>query len=264
MCRFLMFTSLPALMFALPVRADDLKTADEVIEKYIQAIGGREKIDSMKTVRMSGKMIQEGGIEIAMTIESKRPNKFRAEFSFQGMTGIHAFDGEEGWQVMPFMGKTDPEKMAADDIKIAKRQADLDGPLYDYKKKGNTVELLGTDEFEGTPAYKLKVTTKDGDVEYHFLDKEVFLEIGEKSKLKVAGSEVDIEKTYSDFKDVEGRMLPHSLASKAGMGGGTMKIEKIEINPQIDDLRFAMPKVEKKEPEGEKKEDGEKKPGGTY
>jgi outer membrane lipoprotein-sorting protein len=250
---------MPVLMFTVPGRADDLKTADEVIEKYIEAIGGRAKIEAMKTIRMTGKMIQQGGMEFPSIMEAKRPEKVRIEFTVQGMTGIQAFDGKEGWSVMPFTGKLDPEKMAPDMVEIIKDQADIDGPLFDYKKKGHQVELMGSDEIEGAPVYKLKVTKKNGDVEYHFIEKENFLTIAQKGKRKFQGMEVEFEAIMGDFKDVEGRVLPHSVQNKSNMGTQTVKFDKIEINPTIDDSRFAMPAVEKKEPEKEKKEEGEKK-----
>ena len=92
------------------VRADEPKSADEVIAKYIKAIGGRDKIDAIKTVRATGKIMQ-GPMEIPMVMEQKRPSKIRIEITFQGMTGIQAYDGKTGWLMMPFAGRTDPEKM---------------------------------------------------------------------------------------------------------------------------------------------------------
>ena len=139
----------------VPVSAGEPKTADEVIARYIKAIGGRDKLDAIKSMRVTGKTMLGGGMEMPLTVEFKRPNKARIEFSFQGMTGVQAFDGETGWFIMPFMGKTDPEKMPPDQLKDIEDQADLDGPLVDYKKKGHKVELLGTDEVEGSEAYKL-------------------------------------------------------------------------------------------------------------
>ena len=143
------------------------ETVDEIIAKNIEAKGGKAVMDAAKTMRMTGTMAMGGGMEAPFTVETKRPMKMRLEFVFQGMTGIQAYDGEQGWTVMPFMGKMEPELMTGDDLKNAEEQADFDGPLVDYEKKGNTVESLGLEEVEGTEAIKLKVTLKNGDIPLH-------------------------------------------------------------------------------------------------
>jgi outer membrane lipoprotein-sorting protein len=243
------------------VGAGEPKTADDVIAKYIEAIGGREKLDSVKTIRMTGKMIGMGGMEIPNTIETKRPNKVRFEFTFQGMTGVRAFDGETGWSIMPFMGKTEPEKMPPDQIKQIDDQADMDGPLVDYKKKGHEVELVGKEDIEGTEAYKLKVTKKGGEVEYHFLDAEYFLPIQTKGKYKMQGTELEYTVVPGDYKEVGGLLYAHSMEQRMGaMGGTTMTVDKIELNVKLDDNRFTMPEVKKEEtPEADTEKDAAEK-----
>jgi len=240
--------------------AGDLKTADDVIEKYIEAMGGRKAMENAKTSRATGKNTMGPGMEMPMIVEHKRPGKVRIEFTFQGQTAVQAFDGETGWFVMPFMGKTTPEKMPPEQIDQFKSQADIDGPLVDYAKKGHKVELIGKEDLEGTDVYKLKVTQQDGAIEYYFLDAEHFLPIKIKGKREMQGSEVEFEATPGDYKEVGGLMLPHSMTnSVAGMPmKSTLTFEKIEINVDIPDSRFAMPEVEKPkvaEPAGDKPSD---------
>jgi outer membrane lipoprotein-sorting protein len=139
------------------------QTADELIEKNIQAHGGLDKIKGVQSMRMTGKIVG-GGMEMPMLMEFKRPTSMRMEFTVQGMTGIQGYDGTTGWAVMPFVGKTEPEKMSPEDLKEMENQADIDGPLVDYKAKGHQVEYLGKADVEGTPVHKLKVTKKNGDV----------------------------------------------------------------------------------------------------
>ena len=127
-----MFAAIVAFhAFALPtVRADDFDNADKVIAKYIEAIGGRKALDAIKTIRATGKLTFNGGaMEAVLSIEAKRPKRFRMDFTLQGMTGTQAYDGETGWFVMPFMGKTDPEKMTAEQAELMSDQADMDGPV---------------------------------------------------------------------------------------------------------------------------------------
>ncbi|HTQ79561.1 MAG TPA: hypothetical protein VMM92_06170 [Thermoanaerobaculia bacterium] len=237
-----------ALVSAVAVSA---QTADEIIEKNIQAKGGREKLKAVQTLRMTGKMEVGPGVQAPVTIEMKRPDKSRIEFIVQGMTGVQAVDGNSGWMVMPFMGKTEPEAMAADDLKDIKEQADFEGPLFDYKTKGNQVELLGKVDVEGTPAWKLKVTQKDGDITYFYLDADAYLEIRTEGKRTKRGQELDLETTSGDYKTVDGLVFPFSITvkPKGAPAGQTLTITKIEVNPSVDDSRFAMPKkaAEKKE-----------------
>ena len=225
------------------------QTADEIIEKNIEAKGGREKIKAMNTVRMSGKMVMGQGMEAPFILEMSRPNKMRMEFTLQGMTGVQAYDGTTGWMVMPFMGKKDPEEMPADQVKGMADQADFDGVLMDYKDKGHQVEYAGKEDLEGTPVHKLKVTKKNGDVNTIYIDAETFLDLKVTGKTKVQGQEIEAETVLGDYKEVGGVIFPHSMEQKAaGMPGGmVMTIEKIEVNPDIPADRFMMPKMEKPE-----------------
>ena len=220
------------------------QTADEIIAKNIEAKGGLEKLKAIQTMRISGKMMMGPGMEAPMVIETARPNKMRVEFVFQGMTGIQAYDGKTGWMVMPFMGKKDPEQMSGDDLKQVEDQADIDGPLVDYKEKGNQVEYLGKGEVEGTPVHKLKVTKKNGDVATLYLDADSYLEIKAEGKTKIRGQEIEGETTFGDYKEVGGMVFAHSIQSKmkgAPGPGQTITFEKIEINPEIAASRFDMP-----------------------
>jgi outer membrane lipoprotein-sorting protein len=244
------------LVAGLTGAAVQAQTADEIINKHIQALGGKDKIKAVQTVRMTGKLVMGQGMEAPFTRELARPNKMRVEFTIQGMTGIQAYDGQSGWSVMPFMGKTAPEKMSDDEIKLAEDQADMDGLLVDYKEKGHQVEYLGKEDVEGTPAYKLKVTKKNGDVVNVYIDADSYMQIKEAGKVKVRGQEVEGETTFGDFKTVDGLVFPFSMEQKAqgGPGGMTISISKIEVNPTLDASRFAMPAA-KPEAAPEKKDE---------
>jgi len=237
------------LLLVLAAPAATAQTVDELIEKNIKAHGGLEKLKNVKTTRMTGKMTM-GQMEAPFVIEQKRPNMTRMEFTVQGMTGVQAYDGKNGWMVMPFAGKKDPEPMSADALKMAEDQADFDGPLLDYKTKGNTVELAGKENVEGTEAYKLKVTKKTGDVTYLYLDAETFLEIRSEGKRKIQGNEVEAETSIGDYKEVNGLMVAHSFESGAkGMPQKRkLTVDKVEFNVAVDEARFKMPEAKKAEP----------------
>ena len=246
--RLLLLTLVPAVLTGVPIAsADDLGSVDAIIAKMIESLGGRKAMDNVKTMRVTGKMVMgDGAMEAPLRLEFKLPSSLRMEFTFQGMTGIQAYDGETGWFTMPFMGKTDPEKMPPEQVKQIADQADLHGPLVDYAKKGNKVELLGKEDDEGSEVYKLKVTKKNGDVEIHLLDAEHLIPLKTKTKVDFQGTEMEVEVSYGDYKEVAGLMVAHSIETRTDMMSQTFTFEKVEINVDLPDDRFTMPKVEKK------------------
>lgn len=229
------------------------QTADELIGKNLDARGGKDKIKAIQSAKVTGKMTMGPGMEAPFTWEWKRPSSFRIEFVVQGMTGVQAYDGTSGWILMPFMGKKDPEKMSADDMKDAADQGDFEGPLVDYQTKGHSVEFAGKEPIEGTDAYKLKLTKKNGDVSYIYLDAESYLEIKEIGKRTVRGEEHEFESTSGDYKEVGGVLFAFSQEQKpkGAPAGQTITIEKIDLNGDEPADRFAMPEV-KAEPEAPK------------
>jgi outer membrane lipoprotein-sorting protein len=241
MNRTLLLTTLAALATLAPPAS--AQTVDDIIAKHVAARGGMDKLKAVKAMRMTGTMSVGPGIEAPFTLEMRRPNSMRVEFTLQGQTGVQAYDGKTAWMVMPFMGKKDPEALPAEETKTFEEQADFDGVLVDYKAKGHTVELAGKEPVEGTDAYKLKVTLKNGDVRYVYLDSEYFLEIRTEGTRTMRGTPIDFESSVGDYKEVEGMMMPHSMESGAkGMPQRQkMTISKIELNPALDDARFAMP-----------------------
>src|SRR5690349_12432626 len=153
------------------------QTADALIQKNIEAKGGLEKMKAIKTLRLTGKLDGGGGFTASVGQENKRPNLVRETFTLQGMTQVQAYDGSAAWQVRPFGGRKDPQLMGDDDVRDLLIDADLDGSLVDYKEKGNQVEYLGHDTVDGDDALRLKVTLKNGDMIYYYLDPDTFLEI---------------------------------------------------------------------------------------
>ena len=234
------------------------ETLEEILAKNLEVRGGEDAILAVQSTRSTGTMRMggsaAGALEMPFTAEFKRPNKVRIEFTMQGMTAVQAYDGEVGWSIMPFLGKTEPEEMAEDQLKDIKEQADFDGILVNYEEKGHTVELMGTEEVDGTPAYKLKVTKANGDVVNLFLDQEYYIEFKADTKREIQGSEIEVSTVFGDYKEVDGLLFAHSMEmSFAGNPEGqVITIEDIELNVEIDDDRFAMP-----EPTATEEEAGE-------
>src|SRR5271157_1165593 len=235
--------SLGMAAVAILVPAMWAQTADEIIAKNIQARGGSDKLKSLQSIKSTATMAMGPGMEAPGVLIQKRDNLARLEFTIQGLTAVQAYDGKNAWQIMPFMGKKDPELMSADEAKETEEMADIDGPLVDYKSKGNQVELLGKEKVEGTDAYKLKASLKNGDVQTIYIDADSFLEIKEETKRTVRGSEQVVESAIGDYKEVNGIIFPFAIES--GVKGSPEKekltITKIELNVPADDSIFKMP-----------------------
>jgi len=233
------------------------QSAEDLVNKNIQAKGGIEKIKAIQSIRITGKLSAGGGLAAALVQENQRPNLVREAVSLQGMTAVTAYDGTTGWQIQPFGGHKDPELMGEDDLRGLLLDADFDGPLVDYKEKGNTVEFLGHDVVDGDDALRLKVTLKDGDIVYYYLDPDTFLAIRKEVQKFIRGSVRESVTDLGSYKPVAGVMYPFSISqgSKANPGAQTTTIEKIEVNVPIDKADFAVPASLKQAP----KADAEKK-----
>jgi hypothetical protein len=231
-------------LFAMPAPA---QTVDGIIAHYIKTIGGMEKIQAVSTLRRSGKFTGGGGFEAVVLQENKRGTSVREEFSLQGMTGIDAYDGKTGWKIEPWNGKKDPESLGEEEMKSILEDSDFDGPLVNYKQKGNKVEFVGMDQFEGTDTFKLKVTIANGDVYIYYLDTDYYVPIKIDTKRVIRGAEREYETALGDYKEVAGWYLPHSIETntKGSQDKSKVVYDKIEANVPIDDGRFRMPVVAK-------------------
>jgi hypothetical protein len=218
------------------------QSVDEVIAMVAEARGGLEKLKAVQSVRMKGTMTMGPGIEAPITIEMKRPKNARMEFTVQGVTGVQAYDGQKAWGISP-MGSRQAEPLPAEMARGLDNQADIEGPLVDYKAKGHQLELVGKQKLESGDAWKLKLTLKGGDVQYVYIDVRSHLEIRNEARRTIRGAEVETENTIGDYREAGGVLWPHSIQS--GARGRpekqTFAFESIEVNPAIDDARFKMP-----------------------
>jgi len=228
-----------AFAFACIARA---QTVDEIIAKNIQAHGGVEKLKSINTARTTAKFSQ-GPFRAEVMQENKRPGKVREEFIIQGMAQVQAYDGKAGWQINPFGGRRDAELMSQDDLKSLVVDADIDGPLVDYKEKGHKAELVGHDSVEGTDCYKVKLSMKNGDVRYYYLDTDSFLELKLEIQTTIRGALQETEIYYGDYEKVNGVYYPFSVeqAPKGSSSRSQISVEKVEQNVPLDDARFSVP-----------------------
>lgn len=243
------FPVLAALAF-IPFSAS-AQTVDEVIAKNIQAHGGLDKLKSLQSLRITAKFSQ-GSFRADFRQENKRPEKVREELIIQGLTQVQAYDGKTGWQINPFGGRKDPELMSQDDMKSLIVDADMDGPLVNYKEKGHIAELVGHDSVEGTDCFKIKLSMKNGDVRYYYLDADSFLELKLEIQTTIRGALQESELYYGDYEQVNGVYYPLAVeqAQKGSASRAQITVAKIEQNVPLDDTHFSMPvtKAEAKAP----------------
>ncbi len=219
-------------------------TLDELVSKNIEAKGGADALRGLQSLTLTGKMlVQQGQIQLTYVQTKKRPGEVRAEATLQGMTQVEAYDGKEGWKISPFQGRKDPERMSADDVKSLMEDAEIDGPLVDWKAKQSTVDYLGTEDVDGTLAHKLKVMRKNGDVNFVYLDPDHFLEIRILTQRIKHGAQVEVETDLGDYEKINGVFIPFSI--ETGRKGDPDKqkivIDKAEGNVPVGDTIFRFP-----------------------
>lgn len=227
-------------------------TAEEIVAKAVAARGGLAKIKAVQSQRITGTISfhqgaqEDPGAAGPFVAEFKRPGKMRNELTVQGKKIVRIYDGSgSGWMINPFTGNENPQPMTDLDMRNAKHESDFDGPIVDSKEKGNTIEAAGTENVEGKDTYKLKITHKDGMVSYYFFDKETLLLAKWSGTIENAGQNNAWETLFHDYRDVEGLKFAFELVSSSPDIGLTQKIsvEKIEVNPRIDESRFTKPAV---------------------
>jgi len=227
----------------MPPRAA-AQTVDEVVAKVLAARGGVEKIRAIRRERVSGKISVPPDAEGPFVVEFARPLKMHMEITINGQTIVRVYDGKSaGWVINPFAPDKDVQPMDADDLRTISDEADFDGPLLDYQSKGNHLELRGKEELDGKPVYKLQLTNKNGDVRTYSFDAATFLLIKWEGRRTVANKQIPVETYFSDYREVNGVKFAFEIDSDLPGSAQQQKLtfDKIEIDPQIDDGRFAKP-----------------------
>jgi len=239
MCRKLLMMIVVIALLPAAARA---QTVDEIIAKNIQAHGGIEKLKTVNS-RIETVKFSSGSFKADVRQVNKRPSEVRTEFIIQGMAQLEAYDGKVGWRMSPFQGRRDPELLSEDDMKELVVEADMDGPLVNYKEKGHTAEFMGHDSVEGTDCYKVKLTLKNGNIRTYYFDTDSYLEIKLETQNFVRGAPRESETYYGDYDQVGGIYFPFAIEEgrKGDPERVRLTVEKVEVNPPVDDGLFKMP-----------------------
>ncbi len=231
--------TLLSVMVSMTVFSQD---ADEILTNYFENTGGLDTWKNLKTMKIKA-TFDQGGMQLTAVIFRKEPDLSRTEIDVQGKTIVQAYDGETGWMINPMTGSEDPQKMPEEMVEAMKEEK-FESELIDYQEKGNTVDLEGTEMVEGTETYKIKLTKKNGDVEYYFFDTEYYVPIMERRIIKVGPAKGQDSETFiSDYQEVDGLMVPFFIDVKSnGQSVQKLTIQEYVLNESIEDSFFAYPK----------------------
>lgn len=234
---YLVMVSVAVAMLALG-RPASAQTVDELIARNTEAKGGLAKMRAIQTMRQARRLTLQG-MEAPVVVYAKRPNMVRQELQIGGRLVVMAFDGNTPWIVNPNTGTPGAITVMGPQADAMRQDSDFDGPLLDYRTKGTTIDLVGTEALGPKKVFHLKLTARTGLVQHYYLDADTALEV----KLVTENESGKVEQELSDYRDVDGVKVPFLIRTMVnGVLQSEMKVDKVEFNLRIDDAMFRMPK----------------------
>jgi hypothetical protein len=179
-------------------------------------------------------------VELPYRLEMKRPLKTRLEIDFDGKTAVQVYDGAQGTKIRPYLGRSAAEPYTSAELKLAAAEQELDGPLIDHERKGTKVVAEGIEKVDGSDAYKLKLTFKDGTVRHLWVDSNSFLDVKMDGTRHLDGKSHVIETYMRNYKSVNGLMFPMLTETviQGVPGSSKITVATVSVNSAVDDSRF--------------------------
>lgn len=214
------------------------QTADDIVNKYVAAIGGKSAVESVKTLYIESDVDIQGNAAPSTTwiVAGKG---YKSEVEFGGAKIQQCVTDKGGWMINPMTGSTTAQAMPEEQIKTMKGQINVGGPLYDYASKGNKIELIGQD----TGDYKIKLTTPAAVSVTFFINKKTYLIDKTISTASVQGQDMETTVVFSDYRKLDGGyMMNYAQQVTLPMYSLNITHKKVEVNKPIDPSIFDMPK----------------------
>jgi hypothetical protein len=209
------------------------QSADDVVAKAIEARGGIKRIKSLNSQRLTGRISLNSGESGPLIVEMKRPGMMRETVTLGDKSMIRTTDGIVGWATGSLRNLIEPQQVKPDELRTLAASADLEGPLVDYKAKGNKIELAGKEKVGKQLAFKLVISMKTGENRVDFIDCKSHLEVKWQG---VANGNI-FESYFRDYREVKGLMYAFEIDS----GSQKIVLDKVEVNPKLDPARFSKP-----------------------
>ncbi|NNM94683.1 MAG: hypothetical protein HKL88_04370 [Bacteroidia bacterium] len=210
------------------------QTADDIANKSLDAIGGKDKLLAIKNLYMEGD-IDANGQQIQIKNWWVCNKAMRTQYTLMGMTGYSIVTKDSGWNYNPFNGQKQAEPMTADMVKTLQVELDIQSPLLDYKTKGYKLAYKGKDDMDGSDVYKLELVVNDSEIITYFIDPASYFILRQKTKSKVNGKEENAQEDFSNYqKSPDGYVFPMNVNSE----GGEVKFTVIKVNTDIDSGLF--------------------------
>ncbi len=215
------------------------QTADDIVQKYVTAIGGPEAISKVKSLSIESSA-QIMGNESPSTTVILDGVGYKTETTVNGTKVISCYTAKGGWMVNPMAGAVEPAPMPEEEYNLGKGQIYVGGGLYDYAAKGSKIELLGKD----ANTYKLKLTSRDNVETLYVFDATTGLAKSVSMKTRMQGQDIDITTSLSDYRKTEvGYFVPYAIdVDFGGQFSMSIAVKKVELNKPIDPAIFEMPK----------------------
>jgi len=219
------------------------QTVEGIIPKYLAARGGLDRLKSVHSARLVGRISFPTGVEGVDTVELARPLHVRTTLHLNGQTLVQAYDGQVAWPLNPFAGDTAPHPVDPGTAKNIIAGADIDGPFVDFAAKGNVIAYTGRDTADGRPVYKLHVTRADSTDDTYFLDTATYLLVKWEGHRTPEGVPLTFETFFRDYRPVAGVQIAHHLDSdtRGRPGGIHIAFDTVMINVPVAPARFVLP-----------------------
>ena len=238
-----------AVLFAVWTGNAAAQTADEIVEKYLSAIGGQAALEKLKSRHLTGTVTLatpvgpiSGSVEVFNQVPNKSRTLMKLDLSSVGRAEAvidKRFDGESGYVLDALQGNRAITGSQLDNLK----NGSFPSPFLNYKERGSTVELVRKDTVNDRDAYVMLLRPKTGSVVQCFFDAESYLLVKMIVVVNVPQIGRDVQQTteFLDYRDQDGTKLPFQLKTSSAIQSYTINVTQAEHNTGIDPLMFSKP-----------------------